>query len=229
MPGSGTTVILHSSETTSLYHLDHNITFYYIFACLLLGTFCFYLEVVKCGGSNLRTIPPFIIIWCMNIPLISKVECPQRKGKVSYGAIILFKREPGLSNLIGSLFYLYLLHTLWPRRPLVIAEGGCLPLTPPPLHSHSLFPLFSILSHPAFLLPPPYSSPPQSVTLSCPVFFSHHPTIILNHLFSTFSWLHLDTIHIQTGLHCIYISWFCDGAAVMMIVMQMCSWELKWW
>ena len=153
MPGSGTTVILHSSETTSLYHLDHNITFYYIFACLLLGTFCFYLEVVKCGGSNLRTIPPFIIIWCMNIPLISKVECPQGKEKVSYGAIILLKREPGLSNLIGSLLYLYLLHTLWPRRPLVIAEGGCLPLTPPPLHSHSLFPLFSILSHPAFLLP----------------------------------------------------------------------------
>ena len=159
MPGSGTTVILHSSETTSLYHLDHNITFYYIFACLLLGTFCFYLEVVKCGGSNLRTIPPFIIIWCMNIPLISKVECPQRKGKVSYGAIILFKREPGLSNLIGSLFYLYLLHTLWPRRPLVIAEGGCLPLTPPPLHSHSLSsPFFLILPSFCPLLTPPLRS-----------------------------------------------------------------------
>ena len=87
--------------------------------------------------------------------------------------------------------------------------------------------LFSILSHPAFLFHPPYSSPPQSVTLSCPVFFSHHPTIILNHLFSTFSWLHLDTI--QSGLHCIYISWFCDGAAMILIVMQLCSWELIWW
>ena len=159
MPGSGTTVILHSSETTSLYHLDHNITFYYIFACLLLGTFCFYLEVVKGGGSNLRTFPPFIIIWYMNIPLISKVECPQGKEKVSYGAIILLKREPGLSNLIGSLLYLYLLHTLWPRRPLVIAEGGCLPLTPPPLHSHSLSsPFFLILPSFCPLLTPPLRS-----------------------------------------------------------------------
>ena len=138
----------------------------------------------------------------MNIPLISKVECPQRKGKVSYGEIILFKREPESFQsywfIVVFVFAAYTVTETSPcycRRRMLAAD----PSSPP----QSLT-LFSILSHPAFLLHPPYSSPPQSVTLSCPVFISHHPTIILNHLFSTFSWLHLDTI--QTGLHCSYIS-----------------------
>ena len=140
----------------------------------------------------------------MNIPLISKVECPQRKGKVSYGEIILFKREPESFQsywfIVVFVFAAYTVTETSPcycRRRMLAADPSSPPQSltlPPLLHSFSSCLPFA----------PPYSSPPQSVTLSCPVFFSHHPTIILNHLFSTFSWLHLDTI--QTGLHCIYIS-----------------------
>ena len=43
-------------------------------------------------------------------------------------------------NMLEFVFVVFVvcIRSVWPRRPLVIAEGGCLPLTPPPLHSHSL-------------------------------------------------------------------------------------------
>ena len=87
----------------------------------------------------------------MNIPLISKVECPQRKGKVSYGAIILFKREPESFQsywfIVVFVFAAYTVTETSPcycRRRMLAAD----PSSPP----QSLT-LFSILSHPAFLLP----------------------------------------------------------------------------